>query len=440
MIRTLLHFLVSIGLAGNITAAPAPAKRPNIVFIITDDQQRSEFGFLHGKALTPHIDRIAKDGAQFTRSYCSTSVCTPSRYTCLTGQYASRCTASGFKSEITPEGMTRVRWNTTLEPGQPTVPAVLRKAGYKTGLIGKWHLGGLGKYRELTPPKGSDPANPEVAKSLSENQARLCEAVKAHGFDFVANVYAGNPLDSRALINTGCTEHNMEWLTEAALRFIEQNKAEPFYLYFAAKLTHHPDVVKSLKADARITGAGLLPQPIEGVRPSRESVLARVKAAGLPKSAAGATWLDDGVGAILAKLDALGIADNTLVVFFNDNGMEQQAKGTVYEGGIRTPMLARWPGVIAPQKCDHYVQNTDFAPAIFEATGVKPPAGTQLDGASFLPLLRGEKVAWRESVYSELGYTRAVTKGRWKYVAFRVLLEPIHDEEPSPELSHLYGA
>lgn len=415
-----LAFLLVFIACASVAHSADTAKRPNIVFIITDDQHLSEFGFLQHQALTPNIDRIAKEGAYFSRGYCTTSVCTPSRYTCLTGNYASRCPAPGFTNDTTPEGMTRVRWNTTLNPKQPNVANVLQKAGYKTGVIGKWHVGGIDGAKEEVPPRGSDPANPDIARILRQNQERLCAAIRKHGFDFAANVYAGNPLDSNALINTGCTEHNMEWLTQAALTFIEEHKAEPFYLYFATTLSHFPNVLNSLKADARITAAGLLEKPIEGVQPSRESVLQRVKAAGLPESTAGATWLDDGVGAILAKLDQLGIAENTLVVFYNDNGMEHQSKGTVYEGGIHTPILARWPGVIAPQTCDKFIQNIDFAPTFFEVAGVQPPAEMHLDGASLLPLITGKPVAWRDSIYSELGYTRAVNRAHWKYIAFRV--------------------
>ena len=393
-------------------------RRPNVIFIITDDQQRDSFSFLENKALTPNIDRLAKEGAYFSHFYVSTSVCTPSRYTCLSGQYASRCTDKAFIKEMTPEGMTRVLWNVHLRPDQKTLPRILQGAGYKTGMVGKWHIGAHFNWQNI-PPK-SDPSDPNVAAVLKANQEGLCAEIRKRGFDYAANTYKGNPLDDGALINSGCAVHNMEWLTKGALDFIDTNKDQPFYLYFAPTLLHHPIPLDSLKADARLSGVGLLEKPIEGFQPSRQSVLDRVKSAGYPESAAAATWLDDGVGAILDKLKELELDQDTMIIYFNDHGMESRAKGTCYEGGLITPSMVYWPGVVKPGRCDQLLQNIDFVPTIMDACGVKKPADVEFDGKSFIPFLKGQKINWRESVYSEIGYTRAVSTKKWKYLAFRV--------------------
>lgn len=393
--------------------------RPNVIFIIVDDQRRHEFGFLSDQALTPNIDRIANEGVRFTNSFVASTVCTPSRYTCITGRYPSQCTDPSFTRDITPEGMTVVGFNTHVEIDRPNVPRVMQSAGYVTGIVGKWHIGVHG-YREQVPPPGSDPADPKVAEMLRVNQQNLSVALQKYGFDFAINNYAGNALDSAALRNSGCTAHNMEWLTAGALEFLEQNKDDPFHLYFSTTLPHHPYPLESLKSDPRITAGGLLEQPIN-VQPSRQSVLDRVKAAGLPEEAAGPLWVDDGIGAILNKVEELGIADNTLIMFFNDHGMENESKNSLYDGAVRTPILAYWPGQINPQVRDEMVQNIDFAPTIFDACNVALPEEIDMRGMSFLPMVTGKEVReWRDDVYSEIGYTRAVTGKKWKYLAFRL--------------------
>ncbi|MEM1208260.1 MAG: sulfatase-like hydrolase/transferase [Planctomycetota bacterium] len=415
-------FVVLLVALTTVLAAPVTAedRPPNIVFIITDDQTNDQLGYLEGEALTPNLDRMANEGVVFNRSYVASSVCSPSRYTVLSGQYASRVALPFFKQSTTEEGVCRVLWNVGFSPGQPTLQSVLQENGYTTGMIGKWHINGVGT-RPAIPPKGSDPADPEMAAMLRANHDAICEGIKRHGFDWVDHAYAGNLHDDKRLMNTGLAEHNMEWLTDAALRFIEESRDEPFFLYFATTLNHVPDPNKSLrKADPRVSGEGLLPEPITGIMPPRETIYERLAEAGVDEKHAMALWLDDGIGAVLNKLETLGIADNTLVIFFNDHGMADKSKGTLYEGGLITPTLAYWPGRIEPQVVDAMTQNTDFAPTILDAAGIEPPADMVLDGHSWLPLVDGEVDAIRDSVYTEIGLVRAVSTPEWKYIAFRV--------------------
>ncbi|MEO0793884.1 MAG: sulfatase-like hydrolase/transferase [Verrucomicrobiota bacterium] len=401
--------------------ASAERKQPNILFIITDDQFRDHFGFLGGDSLTPHIDRLANEGIYFENGFVSSSVCSPSRYTCMSGHFASRCPQPYFAEGTTEDGVTRILWNLGFAEGQPNIPSVLQDAGYKTGFSGKWHLNGTMHLIEPIAP-GSDPYDPEVQAVMRKNQEIIANEIKRFGFDFAAAVYGGNPDDDKSLINTKCNVHNQEWNTKAAIDFIEENKDEPWYLYFAPTLMHVPDTYASLTGDPRLSGMGVLDEPITGVQPSRESVVERTKAAGIPRKNAAATWLDDGIGAIMDKLDELGIAEDTLIVYFNDNGMEYHSKGTNYQGGIRTQIMAYWPGVIEPgARPQELVQNVDFGPTFFEIAGIEPPENMMLDGDSLMPIFRGESPDdWRKAVYSEIGLARAVSTADWSYVAFYV--------------------
>ena len=410
----------AIGLIRTATfsaAAAAAKKRPNVVFIITDDQRVDTFGFLGKKALTPHIDKLAGQGMYFSRCYVSSSVCTPSRFTCLTGRYASRAKSTNFARSTSKEGQTNVQWNTDIQPSDLTLAKVLQRNGYVTGAVGKWHNGGPPRWRQLsrTIRPDADPADAATAKALGNAQAALNAWVRSCGFTYAESINLGN---FSAHVCRKLRHHNPEWITQGALDFLDRHEGKPFYLYMAPTLLHGPSPLKSLRADPRIAHCGLLPKP-PAVQLSRKSVLQRTKAAGVPDRLAGATWLDDQIGAVMKKLDELDLADNTLVIYFNDHGVES-AKGSCYEGGVRTPCFIRWPGVVKPGQAGALIQNTDFAPTILAACGIDPPKEMTLDGLDLLPLLTGRKRRLRDSVYCEIGHTRAVCTDRWKYIAFRI--------------------
>ncbi len=420
LVRFPMFFVIPLFLF-NCTSPTQEKSPPNVIFIITDDQHYDTFGFLEGKALTPNIDRFAVEGLYFSRAYVASSVCTPSRFTCMSGRYASNCTSKRFISDYSEEGVPKIAWNLGLERELPKLSSVLQAGGYRTGFIGKWHVGGVSDHFQRV-PEGSDPADPAVDAILKANQEGYCKRIRErYGYDFAQAVYNGNPDDDKSLVNSGTNVHNMEWLTQAAFDFLESDREEPFYLYFSPTLLHSPSPLASLKEDPRKSGAGLLDFPIEGVLPSRESVIQRTLSAGFPEKAAGATWLDDVIGALMEKLELLGLAENTLVVYFNDNGMETHAKGSCYEGGINIPVMFRWPGEIEPGTNSDFISNIDFVPTLLDICGVEKPQEMRLDGRSLVPLLYGETPEdWRESVYSEIGYTRSVTTEEWKYIAFKV--------------------
>ncbi|MDH7568682.1 MAG: sulfatase-like hydrolase/transferase [Armatimonadota bacterium] len=401
-------------LAGSspILAAAATPRRPNVVFILTDDQDFNTLGCFGGKVLTPHIDRLAKEGVRFTRAYAVSSICTPSRYTCLTGKYASRSEHPPFLRACPPGTPANVAFNVAIVPEEPNLAQWLKNAGYATGFVGKWHTGGPGM---LPCPRDGKLDDPKVAEILATNHERLCGYIRSCGFDYAASVYRGNLADHKL---DALDVHNPEWITQGALDFIQQHKDRPFFLHLCTTLHHSPHPVRSLRGDWRVTPAGLLKEPLTS-QPSRQSVFQRVREAGFPENTAHCTWLDDCVGAVVQKLEALGLADNTLIVYFSDNNVAG-GKATCYDGGAHTPAFMYWKGRLAAgTTCDALVQNTDFAPTILDACQVPLRPELKLDGDTLLPLAQGRTAPWRDTALLEVGHSRAVVHGRWKYIAVR---------------------
>ncbi len=413
------HGFITLVLALGVTtslvtpaSAAATPSRPNILFILTDDQNPDTLGCFGGKVLTPTLDRLCREGVKFTRAYTSSSVCTPSRYTCMTGQYASRCATHRFMKAHPPGTPSNVGFNVQVEPGRWNVAQVLRAHGYRTGFVGKWHTGGPA----FVPiPSDADLHDPEVAKKLEENQRRLCDYIRQVGFDYAASVYRGNLADHKldALIY-----HNMEWATKGALDFLNQADDRPFFLHLCTTLQHSPAPNQSIGGDPTMTPAGHLPAPLN-VQTPRASIAARLKQAGVAGNMGHATWLDDGIAAVVQRLADLGKLDNTVILFFSDNAT-LGGKGTCYDGGARTPCFLWGKGRIpGGQVCDRLVQNIDFVPTIFELAGVRPPAEMRIDGSSLIPLVTSSQAKWREELFLEIGHTRAVCTPRWKYIALR---------------------
>ena len=429
----------------------AAAVKPNVILIYTDDQDLDEIGCFGGKVLTPHMDSLARDGLKFTRFYVTSAVCSPSRYNALTGRYASRSVSQQAKTPITAP--VNLGWEAGVyaERDQRTCLAfALREAGYVTGMVGKWHQGS-----GAPPPKfaqDADPSAQEIRAKLEAGYAVVQQAVKACGFDYAESIYANNVGDAKPgakhWLPKPLQVHNMEWVTDGALRFIEQNKDKPFFLYMAPTLVHGPSPFNSIKsADPRATSRGYLDK-LPQVQPPREDVLRRVRKADVKLMQAGSTWLDDGVGAVLKKLDDLGLAGNTLVLLAGDNG--NPAKFTCYEGGALMPFVARWPGVMPTGRvCTDLVANIDFAPTILEVCGIR--SQSKFDGQSFAKLLRGEPGYRRDSLLLEITTERAVvTAEGFKYIAVRYTPEVLaamktgkkfnHWCEPMEKNTHSYDA
>jgi arylsulfatase A len=373
--RTLLAALSLVAFAAVSPAPLSAADKPNILFILTDDQgwtTLSSYGNTHIQ--TPNIDRLAKQGMRFTDAY-ATPQCTPTRATLLTGQHTAR---NKLWHVLRWYG---VPWGRVSEPpfaedlSRDTFNLAkgLKAAGYTTASIGKWHLNSNadGDYVKLNPA-----------------------AAPFYGFDYVA---PGRPKD-------GPKDKDVPRLTDQAISFIEKNRDRPFFCL----LTHHT-VHHALEAP--------------------DEIIARYRGEGFPSEGENnATFmgmleqLDSHTGRLLAKLDELKLTDKTIVVFMSDNGGVYEmmdfhlepgknpqlkkretlfsnyplraGKGSIYEGGIRVPLIVRWPGVIKPASVSSApVHIVDFLPTLFEAAGATAPATHTLDGVSLVPIFRGEPFA-----------------------------------------------
>ncbi len=355
--------------------APAPgegAQPPNIVLVVTDDQGYGDFGFAGNPVLqTPHLDALAAQSATVERFYVS-PVCTPTRASLMTGRYNYRTRA-----------IDTYIGRAMMEPEEVTIAELLRDAGYATGIFGKWHLG------DNYPLRAMDQGFEESLVHRGGGIGQPSDPPGGEGKYTDAVLFR----NGKRVETTGyCTDVYFD----AAFDFMEQAASEgrPFFAYVPTNAPHGPfhDVPEELlkryrQADLRAA----LPDPGQ----ASEQALDR-----LARSYAMIGNIDDNVGRLTARLEELGLADNTLVVFLVDNGPDRDRynaglrgrKGTVFEGGVRSPLLARWPGRLpadAPP-VDRIAAHIDIAPTLLDAAGVEPPAGLHLDGRSLLGLLSGE--------------------------------------------------
>ncbi len=410
-------------IAGTIQAAPSTP--PNFVIIYCDDHVTESIQL---GALVPNIDSMKRGGLFFPHAYAAAPACTPARYNALTGHYAGRCKGRFLQTGITKEGQTWVHWNADTSSDDWTGAKVLRDAGYATGIVGKIGCFNIPEAKESKRFMTMDAADPEKKSLFMEYERIMAEGVKPFGFDYggalTTSNMAGNDM-----------RHAPEYQVKCCLDFIRSNRSGPFYLHFAPHLTHAPDPLKSLKGD-RDNVYGVLLDDVPVVQPSRKSVLERVHQAGLDEELAPTTWLDDSIGALFHGLEKAGVADNTLVIFMQDNG-HHGGKGSCYEGGADVlGCWMRWSGGIKdPGRTNSTpVMNIDIVPTLFAAAGIEPPAGYKPDGISLLPALQGQSRKLRDTVLIEMGHTRAVIKDNWKYLAFRVP----ESHQLSPELKAKY--
>jgi arylsulfatase A len=385
--------------------------KPNMVLILADDLGWSDLA-CYGNMFheTPNLDRLAREGMRFTDAYVAASICSPTRASLMTGRSPARLHMTHITQFVNPTD-TRLlgpKIRTELPLEEITLAEMLKQAGYATASIGKWHLGGTGFEPQ---DQGFD--------------------VNVAGCDF------GQPPDyfypytrkgpqdvtyQLAHLSGGREgEYLTDRLTDEAVRFIEQNKEKPFFLYMAhfaphtstgARLQAKADTIAKYKARAK---------PGD---PENKSVYAAM-----------IDSLDENVGRLLGKLDELKLSGRTLILFVSDNGGYGQAtsnaplrdaKGSLYEGGIRVPMIVRWPGVVKPGTVSHTpVITDDFLPTFMEIAGVGGKQEPALDGASLVPLLRENQGLSRETLYWHFPhYTEptkpcsAIREGDYKLIEF----------------------
>ena len=424
--KTLLSF--SLFLSALLSTA-AQGERPNIIMFLIDDQNLSSIATFGGETYTPNLDRMAEEGMKFTRAYVSSSVCTPSRYSFLTGRFAGSSHSKLYVGEVGgKEKQGLPGFNVALERDKMNVGNVLREAGYTTGFVGKFHLTSdldfpefyKGKGKWINVPKDAKPG-PETSAQFKHNERWMRRYLRELGFSWAKNVYPGN-------INQPYSSHNPEWTTVAALEFIEENKDGPFYLHLCSTLLHGPDKSWRKSMDhPLITGEGKVTSLPEVMIPRAELLKTITEKGFDPDShVAGEAWIDDSLGAILRKLKELGIDDNTLVIFAPDHGRD--GKASVFShGSCQVPMIMRWPkGIPAGQVCEELVQNIDLVPTYFELGKAEKPKSYRIDGQSLTPLfMSGAAKDWRNHLYLEMGAARATVTKDWSYIAVRHTKEQI---------------
>lgn len=347
-----------------------PADKPNIVFILADDLGYKDLG-CYGNPYnqTPVLDSLARQGLRFTQAYAACPVCSPSRAAILTGKHPVRLQLTNFLVGERIDSTSRLlpaEWRRYLPGSEVTLAERLREQGYATGMVGKWHLG------------SADSLTPTAQGFNYERQ------ISKNGLDYYN--YSISSVNKTVFTDTG-KEYLTDKLTDYALEFLDQQRSgqKPFFLYLTYSAPHILLVPRADKLNRYLFR------------------YEKFKGQYNPFYAAMLESLDEGVGRVLQRLKEHGFDKNTLVVFTSDNGGVglpelgptptnnaplRAWKGFVYEGGIRVPLLIRWPGVIPERStCDRYLTNTDFVPTFMELLGL-PKSTVPADGMSFLPLLR----------------------------------------------------
>jgi len=380
----------SIIFASSALTAAERAAKPNIVIIFTDDQGYADVGCFGAKGLvTPNLDRLAKDGVRFTDFYVSQAVCSASRASLLTGCYSNRV---GIHGALGPNA------NIGLNPEETTLAEVCKSRGYATGMVGKWHLGsrpeffptkqGFDSYLGLPYSNDMWPHHPEAKKGTYPNLPMY---------------------DGDTIVNPDVSPNDQSKLTaaytERAVKFLGENKAKPFFLYVAHSMPHVP-----LFAGQSFRGK------------SERGIYGDV-----------IQEIDASVGSILQALETHKLAENTLVIFTSDNGPWlsygnhggsaeplREGKGTAWDGGVRVPMIARWPGVIpAGSICKEPAMTIDVLPTVAKFIGAELPK-EKIDGLDIGPMLRGEPGAkcphGAYYYYYHTNELHALRSGPWKLV------------------------
>jgi arylsulfatase B len=408
---------------GTRLAASAEARRPNIMLIVADDLGYGELGCYGGKEIpTPHLDALSAGGVRFTSGYVTAPFCAASRAALLTGRYQTR-----FGFEFNPIGTKNFAPGIGLPTAEKTLADRLRDAGYATGIVGKWHLGGTAEFHPqrrgfdeffgflseghyYVPPPWNGVTTWLRRKTLPDGGVGRWTApdgrivwsthLGSHEPEYDAN----NPL-LRSSQPVEEALHLTDALTREACDFVVRHREQPFLLYLAYNAVHSP-----------MQGADDYMQKFAHIPDVQRRIFAAMLA-----------QLDDGVGRVLATLSASGLEENTLVVFIADNGGPTKeltssnaplrgGKGELWEGGIRVPLIVSWKGhAAAGRTLDVPVSSMDATITALEVAGIA--SSDQLDGVSLLPLLTGTSAAApHDTLFWRVGKQNALRRGDWKLI------------------------
>jgi uncharacterized sulfatase len=433
-LSSLVRLAALAALLAPAPAAAADAKRLNLLVVVTDDQARWAVGAYGNKECkTPHMDRLAREGARFLNAFVPTPVCSPSRASFLTGLYGTQV---GITDWISPDEAAR---GVGLPAHALTWPRVLQKHGYATALVGKWHL-------------GSRPAFHPTRHGLGYFYGGL-----GGGF---ATLDPLLEVDGRERRVKG---HSADLIGDEAVRFLDRHRDKPFALLVHFREPHLPytpmrDLDSDLFKGLDPTVPAFPGLDVKQVKRWTREYYACVHAA------------DRNLGKLLAKLDELRLRERTVVLFTSDHGymighhglhtkgnahwvaggVTGPKRPNMFEESIRVPLLVRWPGAAAPGRAvAEPVSNVDTFASVLGMLGVPVPKEAKHQGADFSPLLRGKKVPWRDAVFGQydlhnsgLAYMRMVRAGGWKLVRHHRangLNELYHLDEDPGETRNLYG-
>lgn len=406
------------------TLLTANADRPNIVLIMADDLGWKELGcYGQEKILTPHIDKLAAEGMLFSQFYAGSAVCAPSRCNLLTGRHGGNAYIRN-NQEIKGDNPERFLGQFPIPADMPTIARTLKQAGYVTGCYGKWGLGGQGTT--------GDPLKQGFDHFYGYNCQRNAHNLYPKYLEEDDRIHElkGN---TRGL--TG-EQYAPQLIADKMLQFVTENHDRPFFLYYPTVIPHLPlqvpeddlESYKGLWEDRPYTGKSYLPHPY-------------------PRAcyAAMISFMDKQVGRLMNTLEELGLDDNTIILFTSDNGTTllgdqvdyeffdsvgplRGLKGDLYEGGIRVPMVARWPGEIKPGTTTSLVSaHYDVPATLADIAGVV--FDEQSDGISFLPTLLGkddqqQKHAFLMWDFRGYGGQTAVRMGKWKAIRRNMIKDP----------------
>lgn len=405
----------------------AGAGRPNVLLIVSDDQGYRDLGCFGGEEVkTPHLDRLARGGIRLTSFYVSWPACTPSRGSLLTGRYPQRHGVYDMIRNEAPDygkKYTPAEYAVTFERigGMDTrevlLPAMLKKAGYVSGIYGKWDLGMQRRFLPLA--RGFDDFYGFVNT----------------GIDYFTHERYGVPSMFRN--NRPTTKDKGTYCTDLfrreAARFLRENHDRPFFLYVPFNAPHGAS-----NLDPKIRGAAQAPAKYLRMYPHlKEAYVRREKhryagGAEVPtrptrrlKYLAAITCMDEAIGELLDLLDKHGIAERTIVIFLSDNGGGggsdngplRGGKGMMFEGGLRVPCIVRYPGKVpAGGVSDAMLTSMEVVPTVLRAAGIDPPEGLVLDGFDMMPVLAGGRPSPRSEMFWQRKDDQAARAGTWKWV------------------------
>ncbi len=396
----------------------ATAERPNIIFILADDMGYGDLACYGNQYIqTPNIDRLARTGTSFTQAYAGSGISSPSRCSLMTGKNSgntrirdNQCYAGGMTGlKISPKGDTTIVRRANLLPEDVTLGTVLTKAGYRTCLVNKWHLDG---YDPQAAPnhRGFDEFYGWTIATVHSNSPYYYPYYRLHG-DSLVNIKENE--------NDAHVRHNTEISTDDAIQFIHRNQDRPFFLFLGYDAPHEP---------YNIDDTSWYDEQGDWSQNTK-------------RYAALVTHMDYNIGRLLGTLDALGLRENTLVIFASDNGAAVQAplkelncgaglkgrKGQLYEGGIRVPLIVNQPGRVPARQIDNLVYFPDFMPTLARiAAGDDVPRTSHLvprntNGMDISPLFYGQDIDTdsRDLYWEFPGKQRAIRSSGWKAVTVK---------------------